>query len=59
METNLKQIKDIAISFLYLRPERDKVISFIVHHPFFENEILYDPQTKNFVSIDYFFAAHS
>lgn len=52
METNLEQIKNIAISFLYLRPERDKIISFIVHHPFFDSDMIYNIKTKELISID-------
>ena len=38
-ESNLEQIKDVALQFLYLEPEPNPTFSFVVAHPFFDSPI--------------------
>ena len=42
--TNITELKNLALSFLYLEPTYDEILSFIVIHPFFENAISFDAE---------------
>ena len=50
-KTDLEAVKRVANTFLYLEPERDDSISFVIHHPFFSSEFVAVKDGKNGIKL--------
>jgi hypothetical protein len=50
-ETNLKKIKEVAISLVYTDLHIDEQIDFFCHHPFFQTTSTYNPKTGEFYDL--------
>lgn len=50
-KTDLEAVKKVATTFLYLEPERNDLIPFVIHHPFFSSEFVAVKNGKNGIEL--------